>query len=214
MSGVLMALSFALATISLILNVSLNRGTNVNSLIPPFTPFNLTFQNTTVNPNPLRNLQTCASAIAANVPVVPGFNSTINIVNITNNLTSYTGATVLLNSGNLTVNNILPLNYTRQTLTIANSSIYYIQISDSMLYFVQNNSTNDFVFDNWNPVVYQNASGYEGIYDLLRMKIQSAPNTSIQPGKRDFIGTSMIMSRFSANLTVGDVVGITRPLQF
>lgn len=214
MSAVLMALSFALATISLILNVSLNRGTNVNSLIPLFTPFNLTFQNTTVNPNPLRNLQTCASAIAANVPVVPGFNSTINIVNITNNLTSYTGAIVLLNRGNVTVNSILPLNYTRQTLTIANSLIYYIQISDQMLYFVQNNSTNEFVFDNWNPVVYQNASGYEGIYDLLRMKIQSAPNTSIQPGKRDFIGTSMIMSRFSANLTVGDVVGITRPLQF
>ena len=214
MSGVLMALSFALATISLILNVSLNRGTNVNSLIPPFTPFNLTFQNTTVNPNPLRNLQTCASAIAANVPIVPDFNATINIVNITNNLTSYTGAIVLLNRGNLTVNNILPLNYTRQTLTIANSSIYYIQISDPMLYFVQNNSTNEFVFDNWNPLVYQNASGFEGIYDLLRMKIQSAPNTSIQPGKRDFIGTSMIMSRFSANLTVGDVVGITRSLQF
>lgn len=209
-----MAISFAVSTISLILNVSLNRGVNVNSLIPPFTPFNLTFQNTTVNPNPLRNLQTCASAIAANVPVVPYFNSTINIVNITNNLTSYTGAIVLLNRGNVTVNNILPLNYTRQTLTIANSSIYYIQISDPMLYFVQNNSTNDFVFDNWNPVVYQNASGFEGIYDLLRMKIQSAPNTSIQPGKRDFIGTSMIMSRFSANLTVGDVVGITRPLQF
>ena len=120
----------------------------------------------------------------------------------------------MLNRGNLTVNNILPLNYTRQTLTIANSSIYYIQISDPMLYFVQNNSTNEFVFDNWNPLVYQNASGFEGIYDLLRMKIQSAPNTSIQPGKRDFIGTSMIMSRFSANLTVGDVVGITRSLQF
>lgn len=211
---VLMATSFAIATISLLLNISL-RMPITNAAIIPFTPFNLPYENTTVNPVPLKNLQDCYNYISKNVPNVTYFNTTIEMMNITNNLTDYTGAIIVLNRGNLTVNTNTPLNYTRQTITIANSSIYYVQIIDPTLFYVQTNGTNSFQFDNWVPPIYQNGTydGYFGIYDLLRMKIQSAPGASIQLNKLDFNGLDVIMSDQSANLTEGDVVGITRPLQ-
>ena len=102
---VLMGTSFAIATISLLLNISL-RTQNTNAMIIPFTPFSLGYENTTVNANYLRTLKECKDYVISHAPIVPPFNTTISIMNISNNLDDYTGAITLLNRGNLTVGSV------------------------------------------------------------------------------------------------------------
>lgn len=214
-STVLLTISFAFATISLILNVSVKPEPFVNDNFP-FTPFNLQYENTTISKAPLKSLTDCAAYVEANVPIVPIFNSTINITNVelTNN---YTGAIFVVNRGSVLVNNVTSLNYTKQVISLANSSFVYIQIGDTRLHTIQANGTNSFSLDLWNPPIYPNGTygGIDGIYDLKRLKIQSAPGTTIKLDTQMFEnGTSVLFFELAGNLTMGDVIGITRAVQF
>lgn len=174
----------------------------------PFTPFNLKFENTTVSRDPLRFLTDCAVYIAANVPVIPYFNATIDIPYISFP-DYYTGILNVTRTGKTTVNGLVELNYTVNDLNVGNSTLSYVQIADPMIYNVQNNNTFTFTFDSIYPLdVY---GGVEGIYDLKQLKIQSAPGPTLHLDRLEFIGTGFVLSL--ANLTAGMVVGITRPIQ-
>jgi hypothetical protein len=202
-----MSISFAIATISLILNVSIKNDKYPMRMIP-FTPFNLKFENTTVSRSTLKFLTDCVSYVEINVPVIPYFNTTIDIPYISFP-DYYTGILNIFKFGKTNVNGILQLNYTVNDLNVGNSTLRYVNIADPMIYTVQNNNTFTFTFDSIYPLdVY---GGVEGIYDLKQSKIESAPGPTIRLDRLQFIGTGFVLSL--ANLTAGMVVGITRAIQ-
>lgn len=207
-STVLMSISFAVATISLILNVSIKNDKYPTRMIP-FTPFNLKFENTSVSRMPLSFLTDCVVYVEHNIPVIPEFNTTIDIpyISFPN---YYTGILNINRIGITNVNGgIVQLNYTVNDLNVGNSTLRYVNIADPMIYTVQNNNTFTFTFDSIYPLdVY---GGVEGIYDLKQLKIESAPGPTIRLDRLEFIGTGFVLSL--ANLTAGMVVGITRAIQ-
>lgn len=206
-STVLMSISFAVATISLILNVSIKNDKYPTRMIP-FTPFNLKFENTSISKLPLKIFTDCVLYVENNVPVIPDFNTTINIpfISFPN---YYTGVLNVIRNGVTNVNGLLQLNYTVNDLNVGNSTVRFVQIEDPMIYIVQDNNTVSFTFDSIYPL--DNYGGIEGIYDLKQLKIQSAPGPTLRLDKLEFNGTGFVLT--PANLTAGMVVGITRPIQ-
>jgi hypothetical protein len=180
----------------------------------------LTYSNVTIDRQPLRTLTDCETYIAANVPEnVTYFNTTIDIPPISNNLTVYTGAMEIIQSGNMTISsnvdaNLTSLNYTLRFLTLANSSIYYVNVEDFRIFYSVNNGTNSLIFDYWNPSVFVNDTygGYIGIYDLERFKVQSATQVIALDTER-FEGSGIVLIDPAGNLTSGSVIGLTRALQ-
>ncbi len=225
--------AFTIATVALFLNINAGVGLSINQRIQLSIDVNLlgsipsTFpiylDNITVNTNGLRSLVQCTEYVETHIPTADYFNTTI-LINLTFAEAQLANLTTLMEGrGVITVEQVgtvvvvetnATLPYSKEYITFGNAALHYIAIEPGLLMTVIPNGTTGLTFNGWSPPVGTGASsGYNAIYDINQLDIQSAlPVLRVQ--KKQYLDNGEIwLSESAVAINEGDVVSVVRRLQ-